>query len=280
MIDLPTLRSEDNQRIKEAVSLRRHRRRRATGRFVAEGLRQVTRAVEAGLTLHHGFICAALLAAHEEDQVASLLAGPATAPWFGVSERLLRKMAYRQNPSGILAVFERSDWSLDRLGRRLGAAPACAAGVDLWLVAVGMTKPGNIGAMARSAEAAGASGMFVADGKVDPVNPNAVRASTGAVFRLPLVCARSDEIIAFLRRRDTQIIAAVPHAEASYATFDLTGPTALVVGAEDRGLVPPWIDSEDVACAAIPTLGRAVDSLNASASAAVLLFEAVRQRGH
>jgi len=286
VLNLPTLQSADNQRIKATVALRRHRQRRATGLFVAEGFRQVTRALDAGLAQHHGFVCPALVGALNDDQVDSLLrrctAQPGAAPWFSVDERLMRKMAYRQNPSGILAVFERPDWTFEALERRLATAdvPEAFSGTDLWLIAVGMTKPGNIGAMARSAEAAGAWGMFVADAEVDPVNPNAIRASTGAVFHLPLVCGGSDEILAFLRRRDAQIIAASPRAEACYTTFDLTGPTALVIGAEDRGLTPPWVEDDGaVVCAAVPMSGHAVDSLNAAAVAAVLLFEAVRQRG-
>ena len=301
-LHLPTLHSADNRRIKAAVALRRHRHRRATGQFVAEGLRQVTRALDAGLALGHGFVCEELLRTHQADRVDTVVrhasAAPGAAPWFSVSERLMRKMAYRQNPSGILAVLDRPGWTLEALefgvdGASVAVEPSAAntdphpglpkftapqGGADLWLIAVGMTKPGNLGAMARSAEAAGAWGMFVADGEVDPFNPNAIRASTGAVFRLPLVCAASDRIHAFLRRRRARIVAAVPCANSSYTALNLTGPTALVIGAEDRGLTPPWIENREVEAVAIPTLGHVVDSLNASAAAAVLLFEAVRQR--
>jgi TrmH family RNA methyltransferase len=178
-----------------------------------------------------------------------------------VSARVLAKMSYRDEPEGVLAVVEAP--------RR--AVPANAT---LVLVAVGIEKPGNLGAMARTADAAGADALLVAGGPSDPWNPNAIRSSTGAVFTLPVVDATLDEVRALPLRR----VAAVVGASVPYTEVDLTEPTALIVGAEDKGLDPDWQAAADERIS-IPVKGRTADSLNAATAAAVLLYEAVRVRG-
>ena len=296
MINLPDLSSRDNPRIKTVLHLRGQRHRRQTGLLVAEGTRQLTRAHEAALVMHWGLVCPTLVRPHETQAVASLVShrNPTGSPpeWFSISEPLMRKIAYRQNPHGVLAVFEQPRWDLDAMAHR-----NAASGTPLWLVPVGTTKPGNLGAMVRSAEAAGAWGVLVADAVIDPFNPNAIRASTAAVFTLPVVSQDVQTIMAFLERSGVQIFVATPTAAMAHTQVDMTGPTALVIGAEDRGLTPPWVrntavtDPDTADCdasmqpsvetrpIAIPTAGRTVDSLNAAAAAAVLLFEALRQRG-
>ena len=238
--------SVDNPRVKDVVRLRRSRERRRSGLFVAEGVREVERARDAGLTI-----------------VATYVA-PDLVEWphggEDVSERVLRKMAYRAEPEGVLAVVEAPRRELPRDG-------------TLYLVAVGIEKPGNLGAMARAADAAGADALLVADAEADPWNPNAIRASTGAVFTLPVVEATIDDV----RTLDARLVAAVVGATIAYTDADLTRPTAIAVGAEDEGLDERWRAAAD-ATVALPVLGRAVDSLNASTAAAVLLYEAVRQR--
>jgi TrmH family RNA methyltransferase len=147
-------------------------------------------------------------------------------------------------------------------------------GATLVLVAVGIEKPGNLGAMARSADAAGADALLVGEGRSDPWNPNAIRASTGAVFTLPILDATREEVAALPHRK----IAASLGAPRAHTAEDYTAPTAFLVGAEDEGLAREWRTLADVEVE-IPMRGRSSDSLNASAAAAVLLFEAVRQRG-
>jgi TrmH family RNA methyltransferase len=238
--------SVDNPRVKEVVRLRSSRERRRRGLFLAEGPREVERAQAAGLTV-----------------VATYFA-PALIEWPGgeeVSERVLAKMAYRAEPEGVLAVVETPVRELPRGG-------------SMYLVAVGIEKPGNLGAMARTAEAAGADALVVADAQADAWNPNAIRASTGAVFTLPVVEASLDEV----KSLGVRVVAAVVGAEAAYTDADLTGPTAFVVGSEDEGLDGGWRDAADLAVS-IPLRGTTADSLNAATAAAVLLFEAVRQRG-
>ena len=170
-------------------------------------------------------------------------------------------MAYRASPEGVLAVVEAPRRELPRGG-------------SLYLVAVGIEKPGNLGAMARSADAAGADALVVAEAEADPWNPNAIRASTGAVFTLPVVEASLDDV----RGLGVQLVAAVVgRAGARTPTPTCTRPTAIVVGAEDKGLDERWREAADVAVS-IPMAGRTADSLNTATAASVLLFEAVRQR--
>jgi TrmH family RNA methyltransferase len=248
--------SIDNPRVKEVLRLRRSRERRRSGLFVVEGQREIERARAAGLRFQATYVSPELLA-------AGRLAAPATpsADTEEVTARVLRHMAYRAAPEGAIAVVEAPTHTLP-------ASPS------LVLVAVGVEKPGNLGAMARSAEAAGADALLVADGAFDPWNPNAVRASTGAVFTLPVVASTLDELRTLSLRR----VAAVVGARTAHTDADLRAPTALIVGAEDRGLDERWQAAADETVS-IPMRGTATDSLNASAAAAVLLFEAVRQRG-
>jgi len=239
--------SADNPRVKDVLRLRKSRERRRDGVFVAEGVREVERALAAGLTARAIYVAPQLLPgwAHGGEEV---------------SGRVLAKMAYRAEPEGVLGVFE--------IPQR--ALPGDAT---LLLVAVGIEKPGNLGAMARTADAAGADALLVAAGNVDPWNPNAIRASTGVVFTLPIVEATREQVAALPHQK----IAAVLGAAQPHTAPDYTRPTAFLIGAEDEGLDDTWRALADTAVE-IPMQGTAADSLNASAAAAVLLFEAVRQR--
>jgi TrmH family RNA methyltransferase len=178
-----------------------------------------------------------------------------------VSRRVLTRMAYRAEPEGVIAVVEAPARELPRNG-------------TLYLVAAGIEKPGNLGAMARSAEAAGADALVVAEGRADVWNPNAIRASTGAVFTLPVVEAGLEDITGL----PVAIVAAEVNAPTRYSDADLAQPVAIVVGAEDSGLGTDWLAAADERVS-IPVADGSTDSLNAATAAAVLLFEAVRQRG-
>lgn len=275
--------SAQNPRVKAVVALRESRERRRAGLFVAEGAREIARALDAGLTPIEFYRCDdPSLRGGAEAAALAERCGAAGAARFEVTSALLSKMAYCENPEGVLAVFEQPRWTLDAL-------PGLAAGgPELWLVAVGTEKPGNLGAMVRTADAAGAAGVLVAGGVVDAFNPNAIRASTGAVFTLPVVGAGDEETLAFLRSRGAGLFAAALPALGERLTAhteaDFRGPTAIVIGPEDTGLSDFWLDAARAArprggIVTIPMQGRSADSLNASNAAAVLLFEAVRQRG-
>jgi TrmH family RNA methyltransferase len=240
--------STDNVRVKDVLRWRKVRERRREGVLVAEGPREVSRALAAGLVVRHAYVAPELLPdwPHEAEEV---------------SARVLAKMSYRAEPEGVLAVFEVPQRELP-------------AGATLVLVAVGIEKPGNLGAMVRTADAAGADALLVADAACDPWNPNAIRASTGAVFSLPIL----ETTLADVRALPLQKVAAVVGAPTPHTDADLTPPTALVIGAEDEGLDAAWRDAADLQVM-LPMQGRTVDSLNASTAAAILLYETLRQRG-
>lgn len=246
--------SMENARVKAALRLRSARERRRAGLFVAEGPREVERALAAGLVAREIFV-APELARHSVP--VPIPPGVATT---AVGARVLARLSYRAEPEGIIAVFETPR-------RSLPLAPS------LVLVAVGIEKPGNFGAMARTAAAAGADALLVADARCDPWNPNAIRASTGAVFTLPVLETTREELLTLPLYK----VAAVVGARTSYVEADLARPTAILIGAEDEGLDAGWRALADVEVS-IPVRGRAVDSLNAGVAAALLLYEAVRRR--
>jgi TrmH family RNA methyltransferase len=239
--------SVDNPRVKDVVRLRKARVRRVEGLFVAEGAREVERARAAGLTISATYFAPALIDWGEGEEV---------------DERVLRKMSYRDEPEGVIAVVEIPERAL----------PDDAT---LLLVAVGIEKPGNLGAMARTADAAGADALLVGDAECDPWNPNAIRASTGSVFSLPIVTVTTGEVAALPHTK----VAATLDAGTAYTMPDYTAPTAFLVGSEDQGLDDTWRSLADERVAIPMEAGAAADSLNASTAAALLLYEAVRQRG-
>ncbi|HEY2777511.1 MAG TPA: RNA methyltransferase [Gaiellaceae bacterium] len=238
--------SVDNPRIKDVVRLRKARARRVAGLFVAEGPREVERARAAGLTIVATYFAPALLAWDDGEEV---------------DERVLRKMSYRDEPEGVIAVVKIPQRTIPDES-------------TLLLVAVGIEKPGNLGAMARTADAAGADGLLVGDAECDPWNPNAIRASTGSVFSLPVVATTAEEVAALPHTR----VAAALDGDTTFTAPDYTNPTAFIVGAEHEGLADTWRSLADVRVAIPMKREAAADSLNASAAAAVLLYEAVRQR--
>ncbi len=240
--------STENSRVKDVVRWRRARERRRDGVLLAEGTREVGRALAAGLVARQVFVAPELLPdwQHGGEEV---------------SARVLARMSYRSDPEGVLAVFEVPQRTL----------PPTAT---LVVVAVGIEKPGNLGAIARTADAAGADALLVADAVSDPWNPNAIRASTGAVFTLPIIEATLGDV----RALPLQRVAAVVGARTRHTDADLTPPTALLIGSEDAGLDVHWRDVADLRVG-LPMHARTADSLNASAATAVLLYETLRQRG-
>lgn len=190
-----------------------------------------------------------------------------------VNAAVFKKIAYVREPEGALAVCKPPNWSMDAL-------PATGAStVDL--VAVGTEKPGNLGAMVRTADLAGCRAVIAAGTPIDAMNPNAIRASTGSVFALPTIALSEEEAIEKLKKNNIRIVAAVVDGDVEHTTADYTGPCAIVIGPEDRGLSEAWKQAakdSGGATVTVPMSGRSADSLNASVAAGVLLFEAARQR--
>ena len=184
-----------------------------------------------------------------------------------VNRAVFEKISYRENPDGWLAIFPIPKVSLDAL--KLNDPP-------LLIIAESIGKPGNLGAIFRTADAAGVNALLVCDPRVDLFNPNVVRASRGTLFTVPSVEASNESVLAFLRKNRIKIVAATPQAETDYTRQDLRGPLAVAVGTEDEGLTDFWLRQADVK-AKIPMVGN-VNSLNVSIATALIVYEAMRQR--
>ena len=183
------------------------------------------------------------------------------------SRPVFEKMSYRHTPDGVLGVAPMPDLDLGRLPETDDA---------LWLVAAGIEKPGNLGAMLRTADAAGVAGMVLADPTTDVFNPNVVRASMGTLFSVPVAAASASDVRQWFQTRRIRVVTGRPDASVAYTEADLRGAVAIVVGSEHRGLGAGWSAPGDEAVR-IPLSGRA-DSINTAMAATVLLFEARRQR--
>lgn len=261
--------STANPRVKALVRLRRRRHREAAGVTLVEGFEELSLALAAGVRPHTVYHCPDLAAPSEWAAAAPGLAGSEVVR---VSRPVFDRIAFRESPDGWLAVLPAVGLDLADLDARLDAVPD-----PLLLVCVGVEKPGNLGAMLRTADAAGVSCVIAADPGTDWSNPNVVRASKGAVYSVPVAAADDRAVLDWLAARGVPILATTPDTDRRYTDLDLRGPLAVAVGAEDTGLPPAWLAAARWR-ALIPMTGR-VDSLNVSASAAILLYEAVRQRG-
>jgi len=265
----PVLTSAANPRLRAAAALRDRRARVRTGLLLVDGAREVARALDGGVTLVEAFVAAEAPAGPE---LAALLARLAAidVPLVPVAPKLLGMLAYGERASGIVAVATVPDTSLPALQLSL---PAPLVGI-----LEDVEKPGNLGAVCRSADGAGLDALIAAGsaGSVEPWNPNAVRASLGTVFTLAVAVATTADVLAWLRENGLRIVAARVDGSVPYTEVDMAGPVALVLGSEARGLTDAWSGS-DVTAVRLPMHGRA-DSLNVAAAAAILFYEARRQR--
>lgn len=264
---LPPITSTQNPRIKAVAALRDARDRARQGRFLIDGAREISRAIEGQFLIDAYFVSPDDVRTDEAHRALDLLS-EIDAERFDVSSAVLAKIAYGARNEGLVAVARTPTGSLEELVVPPGGVVA---------VLVGLEKPGNVGAIVRSADAAGVAAVVVADGVSDLFNPNAIRASLGTIFTLPCRAATSGETLAWLRKqRVTTIVAARPDAPGDYTEVDCSGTTAIVLGSEAEGLSAVW-QGEDIVAVRLPMLGSA-DSLNVSATAAVLFYEALRQR--
>ncbi len=261
------LTSPSNPRIKEIAKLRQRSHRDRADALLVEGYRELKRAVDNGWTPRTLVTAPELfLGKHEPALIARCIG--AGADHLEVTPAIFEKISARDRPDGLLAVGPQLHLSLADL-----ALPPDA----LVVVAESIEKPGNLGTILRSADAAGAAAVIVCDRCTDVQNPNVVRASVGTLFSLPVVETSTAEALEFLSSRGFSILASTPHAEAFYTDFDLTGPTAVVVGAEQVGLKDQWLLSPACRAVRIPMLGQC-DSLNVASATTILLYEVVRQR--
>jgi len=252
--------STQNVRIKRLLVLQqKSSERRRTGLFVVEGRRELSHCLEAGLHVEEVYCCAELC--------SDELSFPAGTAVFEVSPSVYARMAYRGGTEGVIAVVRQRSLALADIS--LGSSP-------LIVVLESVEKPGNLGAVLRSADAAGATAVIVCDPLTDLCNPNLIRASLGAFFSVPVVACQSEECIDFLKANGIAILTAQLQDSTLYYATDMRRPVAIVMGTEADGLTPQWRQAADEHIR-IPMLGK-LDSLNVSVSAAILLFEAVRQR--
>lgn len=260
--------SPSNPRIKAALALRDRRERDASGRTLVDGARESRRVLEAGARVVAAFVAPDLLAG-DDGPTAIDLARRAGADVWNVGRRAFERLAFGDRADGIVLIVETPTTELgDLLPEELGHDPLLVVTEDL-------EKPGNLGAILRSADGAGVDGL-IAIGGTDLFNPNVIRASVGTVFAMPIASATRSEALEWLRANGIRPIAARLDADRSYADADLTGPVAIVLGSEAEGLSRSWHES-DVEAVRLPMLGIA-DSLNVSVAAAILLYEARRQR--
>lgn len=258
--------SVQNARVKRVVALQqKSSERRREGVFVVEGRRELEHCLEAGLRVESVFACPEM--GGEEVRSACARASAQGAVVCEVTPQVYEKMAYRGSTEGVVAVVEEKPLKLSDL--KLSYKP-------LVVVLERVEKPGNLGAVLRSADASGVEAVVVCDPLTDLYNPNLIRSSIGAIFSVPCVACTSEECIGFLKERGIQILTAQLQDSHLYYDVDMRRPTAIVMGTESTGLTPRWREAAD-AHIRIPMLGR-LDSLNVSVSAAILMFEAVRQR--
>jgi TrmH family RNA methyltransferase len=251
--------SLQNPRVKHIVKLRDDKRqRREDGLMLVEGYDEIQ------LALSAGYEPQTLLSSPE---IVSRQLTFSSAESLTVSRAVFEKMSYRDNPDGWLAIFPIPQISLNDL--KLSDIP-------LVIVAESIEKPGNLGAILRTADAAGVDALLVCDPRVDVWNPNVVRASRGAVFSVPVVECDNASALEWLKSREIHILAATPSADVTYSDVDLRQPISIAVGTEDEGLTEFWMSNADVKVK-IPMMGK-VNSLNVSVSTALIVYEAVRQR--
>jgi RNA methyltransferase, TrmH family len=262
-----TIDSPANPRIRAAAALRERRDREQTGLTIVDGAREARRAIEAGVAVDVAFVCEALVSSPEARAAIDLLRDSGRARAIvEVGERAFEKLAYGDRSDGIVLVVRPAPLLL--AGLELGPDP-------LIVITEDVEKPGNLGAILRSVDGSGADAV-IAVGGTDLYNPNVIRASVGTVFSVPIATASATEAIAWLKAHGLRIVAARTDAQRLHIDADLRGPLAIALGSERLGLSSEW-HRADVEGVRLPMAGVA-DSLNVSVAAAVLLYEAWRQR--
>ncbi|NOZ06787.1 MAG: RNA methyltransferase [Chloroflexi bacterium] len=261
------LTSTQNPRLKRVVRLRKRRERDLRGELLIEGARELARALQSGVAIRALYFCPPLIPPADGEQLLEQVRAQKVTP-VPVSRAAFERIAYREGSDGLVAVAEQPARSLDDLS---------PVGEHTLLVVIeGVEKPGNLGAILRSADAAGAGGVIVCDPATDIYNPNVVRASLGTLFSQVVVQRETPAAIAWLRERGVRIVAAMPAADLVYTEADLRPATALAMGSEKAGLSTAWLAAAH-ARVRIPMHGQA-DSLNLAMATTILLYEAVRQR--
>lgn len=262
--------SVQNPKVKQVLHLRDKSARDQMQLFLIEGYREILRAVDQGWKMDQLFICPELFLGSNEPILIERIRRSG-AQIFNCSEKVFRKMAYRDRPDGLLVIAPQRHLTLDELKSN---SPSSL--LPFFVVAEAIEKPGNLGTILRSSDAVGVTGLIVCDRCTDIYNPNVVRASVGTLFTVPTVEAEGEETLQWLKREGIAILAATPQAEKAFTDVDLAQPVAIAVGTEQLGLSERWMEQADLQVR-IPMKGVA-DSLNVAMATTVLLYEVLRQR--
>lgn len=254
-----------NPKIKNIVRLRQRKHRDESGVTVVDGLKEIGCALKSSVKFVEIYFCPATLSAQDGKIIEKLKSTKAEI--FETTKDVFDKITYGDRNDGALAVCVTPDVSSGKIKPKAGG---------LYLVLEHIEKPGNLGAILRTADAVGVDGVFVCDPKTDLYNPNVIRSSIGAIFSVPVVKCSNDEAWDFLKRHQIMAAAAIPAAQKNFYTVNLKNSTAVVLGSEEQGLTDFWINNADQKIS-VPMNGQ-VDSLNVSVTAAIILYEAHRQR--
>lgn len=258
--------SLQNPKVKDALRLRERRDRDEAGSFLIEGYRELLRFKESGGVAETLFICPELFLGENEGALIDQLKNRG-ARVFDCTASVFHKLSYRDRPDGLIGVAKQKHLGLDQL--ILNENP-------FLIVAEAIEKPGNLGTILRSCDAAGVDGLILCDRCTDLFNPNVVRASVGTLFTVPVYEAKSEETLAWLKKNGVKIVAATPHAEVEFTKADFTGPVCVAIGTEQLGLSRQWMEGADIQVK-IPMCGQA-DSLNAAMATVLMMYEVLRQR--
>lgn len=257
--------SAQNPKIKMLLELQeKSKARRREGLFMVEGARELLHCISTGYSVHSLFVCPDIL---QEDVLTEIAEVTGLNTCFSIPKHIYEKVAYRGSTEGVIAELRCKSHALADLTVKEN---------PLVVVLESVEKPGNLGAILRSADAAGVDAVIVCDPLTDMYNPNLIRSSIGGIFTVPTAAASSEDAIKWLKERDIKIYTAQLQDSEWYYDTDMTKGTAIVMGTEATGLTDVWRKAAD-AHIKIPMLGR-LDSLNVSVSAAILIYEAVRQR--
>ncbi len=263
--------STSNPRIKQVIDLHKPRERKKVNLFIIEGEKEIWLAVESGIKIKNIFFLSELISASSIQKLKSKIQPD---DCIEVNEAVYSKMSYRDEATGILAVAESKDFSLNNISHLNN--PQSPIRNPLIIVLEKVEKPGNLGAILRTADAAKVDAVIVCDQQTDLLNPNVIRSSIGTIFTNQIAQTNSENAINWLRKNKIKILATSPDAKLFYQETNLNQPCAIVMGSEAEGLSKIWFDEADE-LVKIPMLGK-IDSLNVSVSTAIIVFEAIRQR--
>lgn len=267
MQEIKQIDSLQNPTVKTLISIKeKSRQRKKTGLFVLEGIREFQLALKADYAIKMVLYNPAIMP--QAEFLNCIKSIPDTADFIEVSNEVYKRIAYREKTEGIVAVVEAKSHTLESLTLKTKN--------PLILVAEAPEKPGNIGALLRTADAANLDAVLIANPRGDMYNPNIIRSSVGCVFTVDLAVGSTSEILNFLKTNRIQVCAADLSGSVPYTQTNFKSATAIVVGTESTGLTAEWLEQSDQRIY-IPMEGE-IDSMNVSVSAAILIFEAKRQR--